>query len=87
MQNYVTCYGLFLPSFSYRHPEANGRPQSSTMLRTLQKSDRNLLQWTTPEDDQTDGQAAVLGAPLSCGVCLYADLQEMYITDNSESAL
>ena len=65
-----------------RHPDANGRPPSNTMLRTLQKSDRNLLHWTTPEDDQTDGQVAVLGAPLSCGVRLYTDLQKMYIAES-----
>jgi len=57
------------------------------MLRTLQKSDRNLLHWTTPEDDQTNGEVAMLGAPLSCGVHLYIDLQDLYKTDSSESAL
>ena len=72
---YAYCIHLYI----YRHPDVNGRPLSSAMLRTLQKSDRNLLHWSTIVDDQTDGQVAVLGAPLSCGVHLYTDLQQMYI--------
>ena len=63
---------------SHRHPSAGSRPVPGVILQTLQESNTTLLQWTTPEDDQTDGQVAVLGAPLSCGVHLYTDLQEMY---------
>ena len=61
-----------------RHPKSNSRPHPSSIFGTLQKSNTTLLQWTTPEDDQIDGQVAVLGAPLSCGVHLYSDLQEIY---------
>ena len=49
------------------------------MLRTLQKSDRNLLQWSIPDDDKSDGQVAMLGAPLSTSEHLHPDLQSLYI--------
>ena len=49
------------------------------VLRTLQKSDRNLLQWSMPDDDKTDGQVAMLGAPLTASEHLYLDLQSVYM--------
>ena len=50
------------------------------VLRTLQKSDRNLLQWSMSDDDtETHGQVAMLGAPLTISEQLYPDLQSMYI--------
>ena len=64
----------------FRHPDASGRPRPSTISQTLQGSNTTLLHWSTPEDDKTDGQVAVLGAPLSCGVQLYTDLQQLYST-------
>ena len=63
----------------FRHPEARNRPHPRLALRTLQKSDRNLLQWSMPDDDKTDGQVAMLGAPLSTSEHLYPDLQSLYI--------
>ena len=61
-----------------RHPETKYRPHPGLVLRTLQKSDRNLLQWSMPDDDKTDGQVAMLGAPLSTSEQLYPDLQSLY---------
>ena len=53
------------------------------VLRTLQKSDRNLLQWSMPDDDKTDGQVAMLGAPLTASEQLYLDLQSAYLKTNN----
>ena len=55
------------------------RPHPELVLRTLQKSDRNLLQWSMPDDDKSDGQVAMLGDPLSTSEYLYPDLQSMYM--------
>ena len=63
----------------YRHPEAMNRPHPGLVLGALQKSDRNLLQWSMPDDDKTDGQVAMLGAPLSASEHLYPDLQSLYM--------
>ena len=70
-----------LITYYNRHPEARNRPHPGlhVVLRTLQKSDRNLLQWSMPDDDKTDGQVAMLGAPLTASEHLYPDLQSMYI--------
>ena len=65
-----------------RHPEARNRPHPGMVLRTLQKSDRNLLQWSMPDDDKIDGQVAMLGAPLTASDQLYPDLQSMYTKHN-----
>ena len=66
-----------------RHPEATYRPHPGMVLRTLQKSDRNLLQWSMPDDDKIDGQVAMLGAPLTASEQLYPDLQSMYMKHNN----
>lgn len=42
-------------------------------------SDRDLLQWSMPDDDETHGQVAMLGAPLTTSEQLYPDLQSLYI--------
>ena len=39
-----------------------------------------------PDDDKTDGQVALLGAPLTAGEQLYLDLQSLYIHAGSDSA-
>ena len=62
----------------YRHPEAKGRPYSISILRTLEKSDEILLQWS--ESTNTDNQVMMLGAPLINGEQLYPDLQSQYKT-------
>ena len=67
----------------YRHPEARCRPHPGLVLRTLQKSDRNLLQWSMPDDDKTDGQVAMLGAPLTASEHLYPDLQSLYVKNST----
>ena len=64
-----------------RHPEARKRPNPGLVLRTLQKSDRNLL-WSVPDNDKTDGQVAMLDAPLTASEQLYPDLQFMYTKHN-----
>ena len=66
----------------YRHPEARSRPHPGMVLRTLQKSDSDLLQWSMPDDDKTDGQVAMLGAPLTASEHLYLDLQSAYMKSN-----
>ena len=71
---------VYMILYTYnRHPEARNRPHPGMVLRTLQKSDRNLLQWSMPDDDKTNGQVAMLGAPLTASEQLYPDLQSMYI--------
>ena len=62
----------------YRHPEAKGRPYSKLILRTLEKSDEILLQWSGSTN--TDDHLTVLGAPLINGEQLYPDLQSQYKT-------
>ena len=61
-----------------RHPEAKGRPYSKLILRTLEKSDEILLQWSGSTN--TDDQLTTLGAPLINGEQLYPDLQSQYKT-------
>ena len=63
----------------HRRPEARHRPHPGLVLRTLQEFDRNLLQWSMPDDDKTDGQVAMLGVPLSTSEHLYPDLQSLYM--------
>ena len=57
-----------------RHLEGRNRPHPELVLKILQKSDRNLLQWSMPDGDKTDGQVAMLGAPLTASEQLYPDL-------------
>lgn len=64
----------------YRHPEAKGRPHSQSILRMLEKSDKNLLQCSVPVSDNSGSQVTVLGAPLADGEQLYPDLQYQYRT-------
>ena len=66
----------------FRHPVGRCRPHPGLVLRTLQKSDRNLLQWSMPDDDKSDGQVAMLSAPLSTSEHLYPDLQSLYMKTN-----
>ena len=65
---------------SYRHPEANSRPHSDSILRTLQKSDRTLLLCPPVESDGSfdDELVTVLGAPPDTSRSLYPDLQSSY---------
>ena len=66
-----------------RHPEARGRPQSKSVLRTLQKSDETLLQWSAAAGDKSSNSEVMmspLGAPLATGEHLYPDLQSQYTT-------
>ncbi|XP_065899937.1 uncharacterized protein [Dysidea avara] len=64
------------------HPEANHRPHSDSILRTLQKSDRTLLLRPPVESDGSfdDELVTVLGAPLDTSKSLYTDLQSSYIS-------
>jgi len=66
----------------YRHPEANHRPHSDSIWRTLQKSDRTLLLHPPVESDGSfdDELVTVLGAPLDTSELLYSDLQSLYMS-------
>jgi len=77
VQTYVATY-LYV-YFIYRHPEARCRPHPDLVLRTLQKPDEDLLQWSMPDDDKSDGQVAMLGAPLTASEHLYPELQSLYM--------
>ena len=70
-----------------RHPEANHRPHSDSILRTLQKSDRTLLLHPPVESDGSfdDELVTVLGAPLDTSELLYSDLQSSYISSASHN--
>ena len=62
---------------SARHPDASSRPQPRDVLKGLLGNVDEVLA-IPPEDVPAGSQAAVLGAPLDKGTCLYRDLQTVY---------
>ena len=79
---------IILHDFTYRHPEPRQRPLSGTISKTLQKSDRALLTSSTvvTDDNTSDQQSMILGAPLAAGNQLHLDLQQSYITTKSQTS-
>ena len=65
-----------------RHPVAKQRIDSSTIVKTLQQSDRELLPGTVSAKDNEE-LSTTLGDPLSASSNLYQDLQNTYLSTNS----
>ena len=64
---------------SYRHPVANERVNSNSIVKTLQKSDRALLPGTISAKDSEE-LSTTLGDPLTTGSNLYQGLQNTYLS-------
>ena len=58
-----------------RHPEPDERPLFFDIMIPLQKPDFQILKWS---DNEGEGEALTLGAPLEKGRHLYRDLQRTY---------
>ena len=66
---------------SYRHPVANKRVDSSSIFKTLQKSDRALLPGMISAKDSEE-LSTTLDDPLATGSNLYQGLQNTYLSTN-----
>ena len=65
--------------FRHRHPVANKRIDSSSIVQTLQKSDRVLLPGTISAKDNEE-LFTKLGDPLTTSSNLYQGLQNTYLS-------
>ena len=65
--------------FCHRHPVANKRINSSSIVKTLQKSDRVLLPGTISAKDNEE-LSTKLGNPLATSNNLYRGLQNTYLS-------
>ena len=65
--------------FCHRHPVASKRIDSSSIVKTLQKSDRALLPSTISAKDNEE-LFTKLGDPLTTSSNLYQGLQNTYLS-------
>ncbi len=62
-----------------RKPEADERPAFVDIMIPLQKPDFQVLNWSEQDTKSSSTAARTLGSALEAGLCLYKDLQRVYL--------